>query len=84
LSTFSVGDRVQLRELVGSSRLEPVGTVAGFLTPPFAAKVSAPDDVVVRWDSGLELPHAPATLTHARSAADERVRTDAKSSRATR
>jgi hypothetical protein len=36
--------------------------VTGFDTPAFAARVSAPDDVRVRWDTGVEYLHAPATL----------------------
>src|SRR3954451_767956 len=35
---------------------EPFGTVIGCVTPTFAARVGAPDDVLVRWNSGLELP----------------------------
>jgi hypothetical protein len=77
---FKRGDRIQLVELIASDGREPVGTVIGFVTPSFAAKVGAPDDVLVRWDFGLELPHAPATLTHARAAAHERVCTGAKGS----
>ncbi len=44
---------------------EPVGTVVGFLKPEFAAVTGAPDDVLVRWDSGLEFAHAPASLAYA-------------------
>jgi hypothetical protein len=59
---FKVGDRVRLALRVADGSNEPVGTVAGFLTPSFAAHVETPDDVLVRWDSGLQLPHAPTTL----------------------
>jgi len=59
---FQVGDRVQLATPIASSSNEPSGTVAGFLTPDFAAHLDTPDDVLVRWDSGLELPHAPTRL----------------------
>lgn len=62
---FKVGDRVWLAQPIGSGGREPLGTVAGFVTPHFAAQTSAPDDVLVRWDSGLELAHAPGTLAQA-------------------
>jgi hypothetical protein len=67
VTCFKVGDLVQLREPLASTGREPFGTVTGFVTPSFAAKTGAPDDVVVRWDSGLELAHAPVALTHAPS-----------------
>jgi hypothetical protein len=34
---------------------EPVGTAVGFVTPDFAPRLAAPDDVIVPWDSGLEM-----------------------------
>jgi hypothetical protein len=64
---FKLGDRVQLAVAIRPDAHEPVGTVTGFVRPSFAAYVAAPDDVRVRWDTGLELPHAPATLVHARA-----------------
>ena len=64
---FKLGDRVQLAVPIRSGGREPVGTVTGFVRPSFAAYVAAPDDVRVRWETGLELPHAPATLVHARA-----------------
>jgi hypothetical protein len=63
---FRLGDRVQLAPRIAPGSDEPVGTVAGFLTPDFAEHVDTPDDVLVRWDSGLELPHAPTSLIPAR------------------
>jgi hypothetical protein len=63
---FQVGDRVQLATPIASGSNEPFGTVAGFLRPDFAAHLDTPDDVLVRWDSGLELPHAPTSLILAR------------------
>jgi hypothetical protein len=63
---FKVGDRVQLGAPIARDGREPRGTVTGFTTPAFAAELAAPDDVVVRWDSGLELAHAPAGLILAR------------------
>ena len=59
---FKIGDRVRLSKPIASSDGEPAGTVAGFITPEFAAHLSTPDDVLVRWDSGLEIAHAPFTL----------------------
>jgi hypothetical protein len=73
---FKVGDRVQLVEPIASNGRDPLGIVTGFVTPTFAAMLGAPDDVLVRWNLGLELPHAPATLTHA----PERARRGAKGS----
>ena len=64
---FKLGDRVQLAVPIRSGGREPVGTVTGFVRPGFAAYVAAPDDVRVQWETGLELPHAPATLVHARA-----------------
>jgi hypothetical protein len=61
-TAFEVGDRVQLARAIASDSNEPVGTVVGFVTPDFAARFDTPDDVLVRWDSGIELPHAPASL----------------------
>jgi hypothetical protein len=63
---FKVGDRVQLGAPIARDGHEPLGTVTGFSTPGFAAELAAPDDVLVRWDSGLELAHAPAGLVLAR------------------
>ena len=63
---FQVGDRVQLATPLASGSNEPFGVVAGFRTPDFAAHLETPDDVLVRWDSGLELPHAPTSLMPAR------------------
>jgi len=63
---FKVGDRVRLATPIASGSNEPAGTVAGFLTPDFAAHLDTPDDVLVRWDSGLELAHAPTSLIPAR------------------
>ena len=60
---FEIGDRVRPAQAVGVDTLEPLGTVVGFLQLKFAAVTGTPDDVVVRWDSGLELPHAPASLS---------------------
>jgi hypothetical protein len=60
---FEIGNRVRPAEPLGLDTYEPVGTVTGFLTLDFAAVTGAPDDVLVRWDSGLELPHAPASLS---------------------
>jgi hypothetical protein len=62
---FEVGDRVRLAQASRSDVREPVGIVIGFLKLDFAAVTGAPDDVLVCWDSGLELPHAPASLAHA-------------------
>jgi len=62
---FDVGDRVRLAKAFRMDVREPIGTVVGFLKPGFAAVTGAPDDVLVRWDTGLELPHAPASLAHA-------------------
>jgi hypothetical protein len=62
---FEVGDRVRLAQAFRMDEREPVGTVVGFLKLEFAAVTGAPDDVLVRWDSGLELPHAPASLAYA-------------------
>ena len=62
---FKLGDRVRLAVAIASNGREPVGTVTGFATPEFAAHIAAPDDVRVRWDTGLELPHTPASLVHA-------------------
>jgi hypothetical protein len=62
---FAVGDRVRLAKAFRMDVREPVGTVVGFLKPRFAAVTGAPDDVLVRWDTGLELPHAPASLAYA-------------------
>jgi hypothetical protein len=59
---FTLGQRVRLADWVASDLSEPRGTVAGFVTPRFAAEVGAPDDVLVRWDSGLELAHHPSSL----------------------
>jgi hypothetical protein len=59
---FIVGDRVQLRAPTASGGPEPAGTVVGFVTPWFASSVGAPDDVLVRWDTGLEIAVAPAQL----------------------
>ncbi len=50
-------------QAVGLDTREPVGTVVGFLTLEFAAVTGTPEDVLVRWDSGLEHPHAPASLS---------------------
>ena len=61
---FEVGDRVRLAQAFRMEVREPVGTVVGFLKPKFAAVIGAPDDVLVRWDSDLELPHAPASLAY--------------------
>jgi hypothetical protein len=62
---FKLGDRVRLAVPIASAGREPVGTVTGFDTPEFAQYVSAPDDVRVRWDMGLERLHAPTSLVHA-------------------
>ena len=59
---FEVGDRVRLARPIASGDREPVGTIAGFIAPEFAVQLAAPDDVIVRWDSGLELTHAPSSL----------------------
>lgn len=59
---FDIGNRVRLTQADGWAGREPVGTVVGFLTPQFAAATGAPDDVLVRWDSGIELPHTPTSL----------------------
>jgi hypothetical protein len=63
---FRVGDRVRLATPITLGGREPVGTVMGFQTPDFAAHVDAPDDVLVRWDTGLEIPVAPVGLMPAR------------------
>lgn len=62
---FTVGDRVRLAQPFGVDGREPIGIVTGFVTPQFAAQLDVPDDVLVRWDSGLELQHAPARLVAA-------------------
>src|SRR3954462_12016309 len=84
VSKFEVADRVRLLGPIASNGRGPFGTVTGFITPTLAAKLGAPDDVRVRWDSGLELAHPPATLTHARDAAHEHARRSAKGSEPTR
>jgi hypothetical protein len=50
---FEIGDRMRLVVAVATPGGEALGTVAGFVTPSFAATVGAPDDVRVRWDSGV-------------------------------
>ena len=62
---FKLGDRVRPAPPIGRDGRGPVGTVTGFVTPEFATYVNAPDDVRVRWETGLELLHAPASLVHA-------------------
>ena len=62
---FKLGDRVRPAVSIAARGPEPVGTVTGFDTPKFAEYVGAPDDVRVRWDTGLELAHAPTSLVHA-------------------
>jgi hypothetical protein len=52
---FRVGDRVRLAPSSTWNESEPVGTAAGFVTPDFAPRLAAPDDVIVPWDSGLEM-----------------------------
>jgi hypothetical protein len=65
---FSVGDRVRFGPANAHGGLDGLrGTVVGFVTPEYAAALDAPDDVVVRWDSGLQLAHAPTMLAHAES-----------------
>jgi hypothetical protein len=61
-SKFKLGDRVRTAAPIASGGREPVGIVTGFDTPAFADYVGAPDDVRVRWDTGVELLHAPASL----------------------
>ena len=60
---FEIGDRVRPAQAAGPDTREPVGTVVGFVPLTFAAVTGTPDDVLVRWDAGLELPHAPASLS---------------------
>jgi hypothetical protein len=62
---FEVGDRVRLVQPDGWAGREAVGTVVGFSTLNFAATTDAPDDVLVRWDSGIQLPHTPTSLMSA-------------------
>ena len=63
---FEAGDRVRLMPAVAGGGLNGLlGTVLGFVTPPHGASLDVLDDVVVRWDLGLEYAHAPFTLEHA-------------------
>lgn len=62
---FEVGDRVRLIQADRRNGREAVGTVVGFLTPEFAGATGAPDDVLVRWDLGIELAHTATSLTSA-------------------
>lgn len=52
---FVIGDHVGLAERMRGGGWDPVGTVVGF----------ADDDVIVRWETGLETALAPWSLTHA-------------------
>ena len=65
---FQMGDRVQFAPTNTPHNGEInglLGTVVGFVRPEYATRLEAPDDVVVRWDPGLEFAHASFTLAHA-------------------
>ena len=53
MSLFASGDRVGLAERLPGG-MNPVGTVVGFDAA----------DVVVLWDTGLQVPLAPWNLAH--------------------
>ena len=58
---FQIGDRVQLATDLRTHSLVPVGTVVEFVNC-FLADGTVLRDVLVRWDTGLEVPAAPDRL----------------------
>ena len=60
-TVFTNGDRVRLANDRGGHRLEPVGTVIA-LVPYHLKDGSSVREVLVRWDTGVELAVAPDRL----------------------
>jgi hypothetical protein len=60
---FDVGDRVRLANAFGKA-VDGFGTVIGRVTPHYVKDGAdgVHDDVLVRWDTGLEIALAPHSL----------------------
>ena len=58
---FTNGDRVRLASDLRSHRLDPMGTVIG-LVPYHLKDGSSVREVLVRWDTGVEVAVAPDRL----------------------